>query len=88
MVKFFLKNLYARICLDKYKTQETSDKAVDSFLSALKFFPGWFVTKPVINKLDHDLVANNDTNFVNEDSNYVKLSRNEIGILSGDWYSY
>ena len=43
--------------------------------------------KPIINKLDHDLFANNDTNFVNEDSNQVKLSRNEIGILSGDSYS-
>ena len=29
---------------DRYKTQEMCDKAVDVFLTTLKFIPDWFVT--------------------------------------------
>ena len=28
-------------CLNRYKTQELCDKAVDNFLSILKFIPDW-----------------------------------------------
>ena len=73
-----------KYCLDKYKTQEMCDKAVNAFLAALKFVPDGFVTKKMIKKLDDDLFANNDIIFVTEDSNYVTFSRNEMGILSVD----
>ena len=60
------------------------EKAVNAFLSALKFVPDGFVTKKMIKKLDDNLFANNDIIFVKEDSNYVTFSRNEMGILSVD----
>ena len=58
-------------CLDRYKTQEMCDKAVDDFLPALKFFPGWFVTKKMVKKLDDDLFCNDDIIFVNKGFNNV-----------------
>ena len=33
---------------DQYKTQQMCDKAVDDFLTALKFVPDWFVTNVII----------------------------------------
>ena len=38
--------------LDRYKTQEMCDQAVDDFLSALKFVPDWFVAGKMIKKLE------------------------------------
>ena len=40
---FMLKN-----CLNRYKTQEISNKAVDDFLPASKFTPDWFATSKII----------------------------------------
>ena len=38
--KVVTKDLFMlKYCLDKYKTQEVCDKAVDSVLPTLKFFP-------------------------------------------------
>ena len=37
--------------LSWYQTQEVCDKAVDDFLPALKFVPGWFVTSKRIRRL-------------------------------------
>ena len=34
------------------KTQETSEKFVDAFLSLLKFFLNWFVTNKMLKDLD------------------------------------
>ena len=33
---------------DQYNTQQMCDKAVDDFLTALKFVPDWFVTNVII----------------------------------------
>ena len=35
-------------CLDRHKTQELCDKAVDDFLPTLKFILDWFVTNKII----------------------------------------
>ena len=43
-----------KYCLDRYKTQEMSDKTVDTFLLTLKFVPNWFVISKMIKKLDDD----------------------------------
>ena len=32
-----------KYCLDRYRPQETCDKAVDSFFPTLKLVPDWFV---------------------------------------------
>ena len=32
-----------KYCLDRNKTQEMCDKAIDALLPALKFVPDWFV---------------------------------------------
>ena len=40
-----------KYCLDRYKTQEMSDKAVDNFSSTLKFVPDWFVTSKTMKNL-------------------------------------
>ena len=40
-----------KYCLDRYKTQEICDEAVDSYLAALKFVPDWFVTREMIKNL-------------------------------------
>ena len=37
-----------KYCLDRYKTLELCDKAVDYFLPALKFVPDWFVTSKMV----------------------------------------
>ena len=39
------------------------DKAVDDFLSALKFVPDWFVTSKIIKKLHNALFTDDDILF-------------------------
>ena len=39
-----------KYCLDRYKTQEMHDKAVNNFLPTLKFVPHWFITSKMIKK--------------------------------------
>ena len=53
--------------LDRYKTQELCDKAVDAFLPALKFVPDCFVTNKMLEKLDVAVFCNDDIVFVNVD---------------------
>ena len=57
--------------LDRYKSQEMCNKAVDAFLVTLKFVPDWFLASKMIEKLDDGLFSNDNTIFVNEGSNYV-----------------
>ena len=77
--KVFFKNPFIlNYFLDRYKTQEWRDKAVDACMPALKFVPGWFVTKKKIN----DAVSfNDDIVFVNEDTGNVTFFSNEMGIV-------
>ena len=56
-----------KYCVDRYKTQEICDKAVDVCLPALKFVPNWFVTNKMLENLDN-VLYNDDIVFVNTDS--------------------
>ena len=38
--------------LDKYKTQDVCDKAVDAYLPTLQTATHWFVTNKMLEKLD------------------------------------
>ena len=49
--------------LHQYETQEMCTKAVDDFLSALKFVPNWFFTNKVIKKLLTALYADDNIVF-------------------------
>ena len=54
---------------DRHKTQEMCNKAVDDFLSALKFVLHRFVTSKIIKKLFTILyVDDNNILYFNEDS--------------------
>ena len=71
-----------KYCLNRYKTQEMWDKAVDDFLPALTFLTDWFVTKQMIKKLHDDLFSDDDDIiFVNKDSNYVTFFSNAMKFL-------
>ena len=50
--KFSETHSMKKYCVDKYKTQETSEKFVDAFLSLLKFVLNWFVTNKMLEDLD------------------------------------
>ena len=50
-------------CLDRNKTQELCNKAVDNFLQALKFIPDWFVEIKMIKKLHNALFTDDDIHF-------------------------
>ena len=71
-------------CLDRCKTHEMYDKAVDSFLLTLKFVPDCFVTSKMIKKLDCAIFSNYDIVFVDEDCGNTTYSNCEMGILSDD----
>ena len=48
-IKFFQKKQFVlKYCLDRYKSQEICDKAVDACLPALKFVPDGFVTTKML----------------------------------------
>ena len=57
-----------KYCLDRHNTQEMFDKAVNNFLSALKFAPDWFVTSKMIKKLHNALSADDGILSFDEDS--------------------
>ena len=50
-----------KYCIDRYKTQEMCDKAVDDFLPTLKFVTDWFHTNKI--KLYSTLFGEEDIQF-------------------------
>ena len=70
-------------CLDRRKTREMCDEAVDDCLEALKF-SDWFVTSKVLEKFYDALLANDDILFFSEDFSKVTCFTNEVGILGVD----
>ena len=40
-----------KYCLNRYKTQELCEKAINDFLPTLKFVPHWFATSKKIKNL-------------------------------------
>ena len=74
-----------KYCHDKYKTQKICNKAVYDFLPTLKFVLGWFVTSKMIKKLLTALYEDNNILDLNEDSDDVIFSFNEMGIPGTDF---
>ena len=68
--------------LDRYKTQEMCDIAVDNFLPTLKFAPDWFVRRKMIKKLYNALFTDDKILFFDEDSSNATFSSDQIGIFS------
>ena len=60
------------------------DKAVDDFLSVLKFVPDWYITSKMIKKLHSTLFSDDDILFFDEESVNVTFFSDDIGILSVD----
>ena len=69
---------------DTYKTQNSCDKAVDDFQTALKFIPDWCVISKMIGKLVTALYADDNIFYFNEDFSDVMIFCNEMGVLSVD----
>ena len=68
MIKFFSKEPFElRYCLDRYKTQEICDEAVNAFLSILKLVSEWFVPNNVAFFSDDEDLNTVDLNNVNLD---------------------
>ena len=55
----FSKRFMLKYCLDRHKTQEICDKAVDACLPTLKCVPDCFVTNKMLAKLDNVAFSNN-----------------------------
>ena len=70
-----------KYCLGKFKTQEMSDKAVDSFLLTLKFIPDWFFTSRIIKKLYNSLWTDDSTLLFDKDFGNVTFWSGEVGVL-------
>ena len=69
-------------CHDKYKTQRTCDKILDSYLLALKFVPDWFVTSNITEELDNTKFSDDYTVFGDIDFDFVTFFINGIGLIS------
>ena len=68
-----------KFCLDRYKTYEMCDEAVDDCLSAIKFIPGWFVADKMIRKVHEALFTNDDIFFFDAYSGNATFSSDKKG---------
>ena len=69
---------------DRYKAQEMCDKAIDAFLSTLKFVPYWFVMNKMLEKLDNVEFYNDDIDLDDIDSNNVTFFSDGIRLFTID----
>ena len=76
------RSIILKCCLDRYKTEEMCDKAVDSYLLALKFVPNWVVTNRMIDKPDNDVFSNDNIIFSDIDFYIVTFFRSDKGLNS------
>ena len=82
MTELFLKIFFLIACVpDQYEAQKLCGKAVDDCQAALKFVPGWFVTKKLIKKFSIALYADNIILYLNDNSGNAVFSCNGMGIL-------
>ena len=58
------------------------NKAVESYLLALKFVPDWFIASKMIEKLDNAVFFNDGITFGDIDSDIVTYFNNKIGLNS------
>lgn len=76
--KYMIKKLIL-VLLYQYMTEDTCDKAVDSYLLALKLAPDWHVKNKIIEKLDDAVFSNDGVTF---EPNIVIFFSNDIGLNS------
>ena len=57
-----------KYCVDRYKTQEMCDKAVDTYVQTLAFVPDWFVMSKIIDKIDNVVFSDDYIVFGDIDS--------------------
>ena len=76
-----------KYCLDRYKTQDMCDKAVDTCLPALKFAPDWFVTDVFSNdNIDLDNIDSDTATFFNGGVGFVTMDlNNNINLDDGNF---
>ena len=55
------------------------DKAVDAFLPASEFVPGWIVINKMAEKLDNPVISNDDIFFVDVYSSIITFRSNDRG---------
>ena len=67
-----------KYCIDRHRTQEICDKAVDALLPALKFVPDYFVTNKLLEKLANVVLSNDDIFFVDVDSDVVTFFNDDM----------
>ena len=70
------------IALIDKKKPKTCEKAIYSYLLALIFVPGWFVTSKLIEKLGNAVFSNDEIVFGDVDSDIVTFFSNNIGLNS------
>ena len=75
----FEDSFIVKFCHDKYETQKIYDKAVDSYLLALKLVPDWFLSNNMIEKPDNVLFYDNYIVLGDLDSDFVTFFINDIG---------
>ena len=71
-----------RYCLDRHKTQEKCDKAIDACVLTLKFAPTWFVTNKMLKKYDNVVFSNDDIDIDDIDSDIVTFFSGGMGYVT------
>ena len=67
-----------KYCPDRYKARRMCDKAVDSYLLAVKFNPDWFVLSTMIEKLDSAVFSDKYVVFGDLESHFVTIFSRDV----------
>ena len=70
-----------KCCLDRLKTQEMCEKAVDACLPTLRFVPDWSVTNKMLKRLGSVLFFNYDIELDDIDSDIVTFFDDCMGLV-------
>ena len=71
-------------CLNRYKSQEMCDKAVDAFLTTSKFVPNWPFTKKMLENPDYVVFSNDEIDLDDTDSDFVTFYSDGMGLADID----
>ena len=70
-----------KYCLNRYKSQEMCDKAVDAFLTTSKFVPNWPFTKKMLENPDDVVFSNDEIDLDDTDSDFVTFYSDGMVLL-------
>lgn len=71
-------------CLDRYKTHEMCDKAVNDFLPTLNSVPDCFIVTKMLDKLDNVVFFNDGIGLDDIDSDFVPLFSDDMELNTID----